>query len=341
MGQTDDFRSSPALESVRALKREAHQVDAAVMAPRPPFDQGVGPGPSQAPLKRDSPSARSAVSAVALAVESATQVEQIDMAGFESALTTPAEHSGTSTRHDVPTATVELAVVIPMYRESERITASLLALSVNLLAERGVHLVLVDDGSDDATGATAAKALRQFDIRNANLLAAPVNKGKGAAVRLGVEYALDELRAEYVVYLDADLSLDPHIVLDALDRLRATKADAIVGTRLFAGGRKPLLRRLASTVFRQLATHIAPTGVDDTQCACKVFTANAAHVGFDALSTTGYAFDVEVLLRLRRAGLRIEEITVPWQHQPGSKISTARHAVEMTQELVRIRRVVG
>jgi dolichyl-phosphate beta-glucosyltransferase len=318
------------------------------MAPHPRHDPEVVPGATQAGVKPDSPQARSAVSAVALEVEAATHVEPIDMTGFETSLaavadpdTQPGQADAETGSSDLHAGTVQLAVVIPMYRESERIGASLLSLSASLLAEQGVHLVLVDDGSDDQTAATAAKALRQYNIANANLLAAPVNRGKGAAVRLGVEYALDELRAEYVVYLDADLSLDPQLVLDAFDRLRTIKADAIVGARIFGGGHKPAMRRLASTMFRQLASRIAPTGVEDTQCACKIFTANAAHIAFDQLSTPGYAFDVEVLLRMRRAGLRIEETQVAWQHQPGSKISTARHAVEMIGELVRIRRAVG
>jgi dolichyl-phosphate beta-glucosyltransferase len=306
------------------------------MASRPTDAPGPGFRSQGTLLRSDAAASLLVVRDVALEVESATEVP---LGAPESARS--AAVTACNPPLDTPVDTVHLAVVIPMFREAARITASLLALSVNLLAEPGVHLVLVDDGSDDATAATAAKALRQFNVHNANLLAAPMNRGKGAAVRLGVEYALDELRAEYVVYLDADLSLDPQVVLDALERLRSTQADALVGTRVFAAGHKPILRQVASTVFRRLAIRIAPTGVDDTQCACKVFTANAAHVGFDMLSTTGYAFDVEVLLRLRRAGLRIEQMEVPWEHQAGSKISTARHAVQMTRELLRIRRVVG
>jgi dolichyl-phosphate beta-glucosyltransferase len=235
---------------------------------------------------------------------------------------------------------VDLAVVIPMYRESTRIDATIATLAASGLAGSGVRIVFVDDGSDDGTAVQVARSLGRHGLSNASLLAATVNRGKGATIRLGVEHALEELDAHHVVYLDADLSLDPDIVVTALDHLRETGLDAVVGVRRFERSHQPISRRVASTLFRLTARTIAPTGVSDTQCACKVFTARAARLGFADLRTPGYAFDVEVLLRWRRAGLRIGQMPVVWRHQSGSKIATARHAREMLGELVAIRRAV-
>ncbi len=227
-----------------------------------------------------------------------------------------------------------------MFRESARIDDTVKTLAASSLADRRFRLVFVDDGSDDGTAVQVARSLGRHGVTNASLLAATVNRGKGATVRLGVEHALEELDAHHVVYLDADLSLDPDVVVDALDRLVAEGLDAVVGTRRFDRSHHPLSRRVASVVFRMAARLAAPTGVTDTQCACKVFTARAARIGFDDLQTPGYAFDVELLLRWRRAGLRIGQMPVDWRHQSGSKISTVRHAREMLGELARIRRVV-
>lgn len=235
---------------------------------------------------------------------------------------------------------VDLAVVIPMYREADRIDETVRVLASSQLADPSVRLVFVDDGSDDATAVAVARSLGRHGVRNASLLAATVNRGKGATVRLGVEHAIDELEAGHVVYLDADLSLDPSVVPAALGRLRSEGLDAVVGVRQFDRSSQPAMRRLASTCFRVAARLAAPTGVADTQCACKVFTARAARIAFEDLQTPGYAFDVEVLLRWRRAGLQVGQIPVAWTHQTGSKISTLHHAREMLRELSAIRRVV-
>lgn len=238
------------------------------------------------------------------------------------------------------TDVVELAVVIPMFREAQRIDETVRTLAASPLAHPSIRLVFVDDGSDDGTAVAVARSLGRHDVRNASLLAATVNRGKGATVRLGVEHAVDELDAQHVVYLDADLSLDPAVVLAAFDRLRAEELDAVVGRRRFDRSSHPLRRRVASSVFRVAARVAAPTGISDTQCACKVFTAAAARIGFDDLRTPGYAFDVELLLRWRRAGLRIGQMPIDWTHQSGSKISTVRHAREMLRALSAIRRTV-
>jgi dolichyl-phosphate beta-glucosyltransferase len=254
----------------------------------------------------------------------------------------PRRHGGfTIAGREAPaTDVVTLAVVVPMFREASRIDATIATLAASPLAAPAYRLVFVDDGSDDGTAIAVARSLGRHGLTNASLLAAPSNRGKGAAVRLGVEHALTELDAEHIVYLDADLSLDPGVVLDALTKLQTGWYDAVVGRRRFDRSQHPLHRRIASSGFRIVSRIIAPTGVADTQCACKVFTASAAKVAFRELHTAGYSFDVEVLMRWRHADLRVATIDVAWSHQSGSKISTFAHAKAMLRELVAIRLVV-
>jgi hypothetical protein len=74
-------------------------------------------------------------------------------------------------------------------------------------------------------------------------------------------------------------------------------------------------------VFTRIAAGLVPTGVQDTQCAMKVFTARAARDVFADLATDGFAFDVEVLARARKLGLRVDEVPVAWTHQAGSSLN--------------------
>ncbi len=223
-------------------------------------------------------------------------------------------------------------LVVPMFREADRIARSLVAL--NEAGLDGIALVLVDDGSSDNTVAVATACIAELGLRDASVLALPANLGKGGAVRAGIL----EATTPYVGFVDADLSLDPLEIRRALNRLHLTRGDIVVGERVIDPETQPRLRRLASLAFRRLTDTLAPTGVRDPQCALKVFRRDVAFALFDALDTDGYSFDVEVLLRARSAGYTIDEMAVRWTHQPGSKVHPVRDSLRMMGEVRRIGR---
>lgn len=223
-------------------------------------------------------------------------------------------------------------LVIPMFREAERIVSSLHAL--NDAGLDGIELVLVDDGSNDETVNVATACIAELGIRNSSVLALHSNRGKGGAVRAGVLVS----STPYVGFVDADLSLDPLEIRRALNRLHLTRGDIVVGERVVDPATQPRMRRIASVAFRRLTDVVAPTGVRDPQCALKVFRRDVAFALFEALDTDGYSFDVEVLLRARAAGYGIEEMAVRWTHQPGSKVNPIRDSIRMLFEVRRIGR---
>ena len=225
-------------------------------------------------------------------------------------------------------------LVIPMFREADRIAESLTALAEAGLD--GYELVLVDDGSNDETVNVATACLAELGLRESSVLALHSNRGKGGAVRAGILYA----KTPYVGFVDADLSLDPLEIRRALNRLHLTRGDIVVGERVVDPATQPRLRRIASVVFRRLTESVAPTGVRDPQCALKIFRRDVAIALFEALDTKGYAFDVEVLLRARAAGYSIDEMAVRWTHQPGSKVRPVRDSLRMMVEVRRIGRTV-
>lgn len=228
-----------------------------------------------------------------------------------------------------------LTLVIPMFCEELRIERSL-----ELLAGAGldgVRLLLVDDGSLDSTVAVARASIARLDLPDASVLALPANVGKGGAVRAGVLAAT----TPFVGFVDADLSLDPHVIHQALVRLQTTRGDVVIGERIVDALFQPRLRRLASLSFRRLTRALAPTGVRDPQCALKLFRSDLAHSLFEPLLTNGFSFDVEILLRARQRGAAIDEMAIRWTHQPGSKVSPVADSLRMMAEVRRIRREVG
>jgi dolichyl-phosphate beta-glucosyltransferase len=256
------------------------------------------------------------------------------------ALSTPTTASGVESFGTKRITPVTLYVVIPMFNESKRLQATMDALAQSTLNRPDVQILFSDDGSTDHSDEIA------LEVSAAAGLARPVevsidrtNRGKGSAVRRGVLAAV-ERGAPHIAFLDADLSLNPSVLDDALATITRQDADVVVGERIVDAAHQPKLRRLVSLVFRHLTSWLAPTGVTDTQCACKVFTAAAAEICFRPLGTPGFAFDVEVLLRAKQASLRVVEFPVSWQHTAGSRVNPVTDAVRMARDVLRIRRAI-
>lgn len=230
-----------------------------------------------------------------------------------------------------------LTLIVPMYREASRIATTVTTLAGSVLHRDDVTFLFVDDGSPDDTVRVAQAAIDANGLRQATILRLDRNTGKGGAIKAAVQHT----DSAHVGFVDADLSLDPAEISRALARLVATNADLVVGHRIVDNARQPKVRRIASLTFRSIARHLVPTTAKDTQCAMKLFRGPVAKELFSALDTTGFAFDVELLRRADLAGLRIEDVPVAWEHQPGSRLNTVTDSLRMLRQILEIRRALS
>ncbi len=248
------------------------------------------------------------------------------------------EHPLVSTANTAPVDLAVLTIVVPMYNEAKRIKQSMATLASSTLNRSDVQLVFVDDGSSDNTAETVARLAGSLAfVRTPDVVALSRNHGKGAAVRTGMLQS----RSSYTGFIDADLSLNPSVVDALLQKLISAKADVIVGYRVINPQRQPRIRRLMSLTFAAITARIAPTGVRDTQCACKIFTADAVAKIVEPMVTEGFAFDVELLLRARRAGLNVIEYPVHWRHSEGSRVNQLVAPIVMMRDVIKARRLLS
>ncbi len=190
-------------------------------------------------------------------------------------------------------------LVIPAFNEAPRLPALL----GRIAAEKtGLEIVVVDDGSRDATAEVAARA-------GATVLRHPFNLGYGAGLQTGYKYAL-EVGAKWVVQMDADGQHDPSDIPRLLAPLERGECDLVIGSRFLAptGYHMGFTRTLGRRFFVGLARAFGIRVTDPTS-------------GLQALGRrvlelyAGDSFpsdypDVDVLLTAHRHGLAVREISV-------------------------------
>ncbi len=223
---------------------------------------------------------------------------------------------------------------IPVYNEEAVLEHSVLALlqfcEDNLAGP--FRIVVVDNGSDDATRAIAARLARDLS---------PVaalhfdETGRGRALRR----AFLTSEATYLGYMDADLSTHLRALPEALIRLR-WGADMVIGSRLVRGAhiRRQLKREVLSRTFNALVRRLFDSPLHDHQCGFKFMTHDACRALVPSTRDDKWFFDTELLVLGLRRGQRIEEIPVDWIEDLGSTVHIARTVVDDLIGMHRLRR---
>jgi glycosyltransferase involved in cell wall biosynthesis len=231
-----------------------------------------------------------------------------------------------------------LSIVIPAYNEAVRLGKSLRTVVDYLRANwPDSELILVDDGSADDTAALARKTFEDSGNVRTSVITYKSNLGKGRAVRLGLLAA----RGTVALFSDADLSTPIDETPKLVDPIFKGECDVTFGSRALdrtlIGAHQPWRREQGGRIFN-LAVRLA-TGLPfrDTQCGFKAFKMSVCRPLVEAATVDRFGFDVELLYITYRAGLRLREIPVRWDHYEGSKISLATDSLKMLSEVGLIR----
>ena len=242
------------------------------------------------------------------------------------------------------TASPSLSLVIPAYNEADHIEATLGSALVFLAAQPyDSELILVDDGSDDATVAIARQVVANHPT--ARVLTIP-HGGKAAALRAGMDVA----RRDQIAFSDADLAT-PLSYLNALRAAVAGGCEVAIGSREGVGARRvgePAYRHVMGRVFNLLVRLLLLPGIQDTQCGFKLFRREAAveilrrarlyaEPGASVVGPRVTAFDVELLVVARRRGYRICLVPVVWTYGNESKVRPARDTWQNVRDVLRVR----
>jgi glycosyltransferase involved in cell wall biosynthesis len=200
--------------------------------------------------------------------------------------------------------------------------------------EIDAEVVVVDDGSRDATAAIATQTLKG---RRGRVLRNGENRGKGYSVRRGVL----ESAGRWVLLTDADLSspIEEHEKLAAA--IRDHDLDVAIGSRGLKESRveirQHVLRQTMGKIFNRCIRGMTGLTFRDTQCGFKLFDRERARPLFEKMIVDRFAFDVEFLFLCVRFGLSVREVPVVWRNAPGSKVSVFRDPANMLADVARVR----
>lgn len=231
-----------------------------------------------------------------------------------------------------------LSIIIPAYNEVARLEKTLLTV-VAYLRENwpDAELIVVDDGSSDNTAGVARKLLEDRGSLRTSVISYKSNLGKGRAVRLGLLAA----RGEVTLFSDADLSTPITETPKLVEPIQRGEYDVTFGSRALdrtlIGVHQPWRREQGGRIFN-LAVRLA-TGLPfwDTQCGFKAFRMSVCRPLVEAANVDRFGFDVELLYLAYKAGLRLKEIPVRWDHNEGSKVSVMSDSFKMLNEVASIR----
>ena len=204
----------------------------------------------------------------------------------------------------------ERAVVcLPTYDEAENVERMVRALGGVLDVGRD-RVLVIDDASPDGTGAIADRLARELEW--VDVLHREGKEGLGPAYLAGFRRAL-ETDASLVLELDCDFSHDPADV-PRLISLAERGADLVLGSRYVTGGEVvnwSLLRRAVSAGGCLYARVLLGVTVRDLTGGFKCFRREVLErLDLDAVTSRGYAFQIELTYRALRAGFRVAELPI-------------------------------
>lgn len=226
----------------------------------------------------------------------------------------------------------KLSLVIPTYNSADLLQANLPGV-LAYLDGLGIsyEVLVVDDGSRDE-GLTS-QVTQDFGCR---YLANEHNRGKGAALRLGMLAA----EGEYRIFTDADIPYQ----YDALERflwhLDSKEFHLVIGDRTLAGSQYsqgvPFARGIGSRLYRLIVGRVVVTGIMDTQCGIKGFRAEVAQDLFSVARIDRFATDVELLYIAMKRNYDIKRLPVQLRTWSRSQLRPLQDGSKMLIDLLRI-----
>lgn len=211
----------------------------------------------------------------------------------------------------------KLSIIIPAYNEEKTILEILKKVeSVNLPLEK--EIIIIDDGSRDKT----AEILKSLLAEKYKVYFQEVNKGKGAAVRRGLE----ESTGDIVLIQDADMEYNPEEYPKLIKPILEGSADVVYGSRIIGrdSGSLFFLQNFANRFLTLLCNFFSGLRLTDMETCYKVFTRAVVDKIKHELSANRFGIEPDITIRVGKNKFRVCEIPISYNgrsYAQGKKIN--------------------
>ncbi|MAG52818.1 MAG: hypothetical protein CMH62_02550 [Nanoarchaeota archaeon] len=221
---------------------------------------------------------------------------------------------------------IETSVIVPLFNEETRSPPFLNDLLK--IAKKEWEIILVDDGSKDKT----LDVIKKYNFPNKKIITYSINKGKGYAVKKGVEAAT----GNYILFIDADGSIHPSQIENMILQLK--KHDTVVGNRNHDESHKEttFFRSSIGKIFNLYARVLFNIPVNDNLCGFKGFKKEIAKSLFNNMLSERWVFDVELFYQIKKNKYSLYFLPIEWEHRDESKINSFE-ILKILYELLELR----
>jgi dolichol-phosphate mannosyltransferase len=220
---------------------------------------------------------------------------------------------------------MQATVLVPTYNERANLEPMLRALAAVL--REGDRVLVIDDNSPDGTGELADRLAEELSF--VSVLHRERKEGLGPAYLAGFERALAD-GAELILEMDCDFSHDPKDV-PRLIAAAEEGADLVLGSRYVRGGHVGNWGALRRFISRGASTYTAFflwMGVKDPTGGFKCFRRKVLEtIDLDAVTAKGYAFQIEMTYRAKRAGFKVVEVPITFVERTAGKSKMSKAIV--------------
>jgi dolichyl-phosphate beta-glucosyltransferase len=226
---------------------------------------------------------------------------------------------------------MKLSIVIPCYNEAKDIVSNANKVKDYLVENLIDHeIILVNDGSKDNTKEVIES------IPGVVALSYDKNRGKGGAVKYGIEHA----KGDYVIFMDADLSTDLSAIQAVLKLI--PQYDFVLGSRHAKTSvikkKQPALRVFIGWGCRKIVNMMFRLKLKDTQCGFKAIRTDIAKKIVAKQLITNFAFDVEYIYIAKLNNISMYELGIVWQDDRTSTVSPIKSSIKFFKDLAFIKK---
>ncbi len=204
---------------------------------------------------------------------------------------------------------MKIAVVIPTYNEKHTLPSLIESLFEKIKpVVEDLHVVVVDDSSPDGTADLARNLAAKF--QKITVIQRPSKTGLGAAYKHGFKHVLQNLDSNLVVQMDADNSHEPSEIAIMIDKI--SDHDFVIASRHLPGSSIigwGVGRQIIHSVAGVIAKICAKIDIEDSTSGFRMFKRETLEqIELDSIESDGFAFQIEVLYKLKQKSLHGLEV---------------------------------